>query len=109
MPIQFDDHMLKITIDEDYSGQRVQEEAVRVWSDPSRPDEQLGRPEITVAYVPGTREIASSEVSFSGPGAADLRIRVTPLRTVYLKEAPATPTTGTGATVSTTENWSSKG
>jgi len=85
MPIQFDDHMLKITIDEDYSGQRVQEEAVRVWSDPSRPDEQLGRPEITVAYVPGTREIASSEVSFSGPGAADLRIRVTPLRTVYLK------------------------
>ena len=85
MPIQFDDHMLKITIDEGYDGQRVQEEAVRVWNDHTRTDEHLGRPEITIDYVPGTREIAGSEVSFSGPGASDLRIRVTPLRTVYLK------------------------
>jgi hypothetical protein len=85
MPIQFDDHMVKITIDENYAGERVQEEAVRVWRDLSRPDDHLGRPEITIAYVPGTREITRSVVSFSGPEASDMRIAVTPLRTVYLK------------------------
>jgi hypothetical protein len=85
MPIQFDDHMVKITIDEDFAGRRVQEEAVRVWNDPTRADDHLGRPEITIDYVPGTREVARSEVSFSGSGASDLRIAVTPLRTVYLK------------------------
>jgi hypothetical protein len=77
--------MVKITIDENYAGERVQEEAVRVWRDLSRPDDHLGRPEITIAYVPGTREITRSVVSFSGPEASDMRIAVTPLRTVYLK------------------------
>ena len=86
LPIQFADHMIKITIDEDDTGRRVQEEAVRVWGiDAGRADDHLGRPEIAVEFIPGTREVAGAEVWFSGDGASDLRIRVTPLRTVYLK------------------------
>jgi hypothetical protein len=86
MPIQFDDHMVKITIDENHAGDRIQEEAVRVWGiDSAREDEHLGRPEIAIHYVPGTRQIAEAEVWFSGDKASDLRIKVTPLRTVYLK------------------------
>jgi hypothetical protein len=86
LPMQFDDHMVKVTIDEIHDGTRVQQEAVRVWGiDADRPDEHLGRPEIAIEYVPGTREVAAAEVWFSGAGASDLRVRVTPLRTVYLK------------------------
>ena len=47
--------------------------------------QDLGRPEIQVTHHPGTREVADAEVWFSGAGSSDLRIRVTPLRTVYLK------------------------
>lgn len=86
LPMQFDDHMVKITIDEIHDGTRVQQEAVRVWDlAADRPDEHLGRPEIAIRYRPGTREVESAEVWFSGNGASDLRVRVTPLRTVYLK------------------------
>ncbi len=86
LPMQFDDHMVKITIDEIHDGTRVGQEAVRVWDiEADRPDDHLGRPEIEIEYIPGTREVAGAEVSFSGAGASDLRIRVTPLRTVYLK------------------------
>jgi hypothetical protein len=86
MPMQFEDHMIKITIDENHAGDRVQEEAVRVWGiDAGRGDEHLGRPELSVRYLPGTREVAQAEVWFSGADASDLRIAVTPLRTVYLK------------------------
>ena len=86
LPIQFDDHMVKITIDNDHAGRRILEEAVRLYNlgDP-REAEHLGRPEIDITYHPGTREIASAEVWFSGPGASDLRIKTTPLKTVYLK------------------------
>jgi hypothetical protein len=86
LPMQFDDHMVKITIDEDHDGNRVGQEAVKVWStEADRPDEHLGRPEIQVTYHPGTREVAEAEVWFSGEGSSDLKVRVTPLRTVYLK------------------------
>jgi hypothetical protein len=86
LPMQFPDHMVKVTVDEDHDGNRVGQEAVRVWDIAAdRPDEHLGRPEIRVEHHPGTREVASAEVWFSGAGASDLQVRVTPLRTVYLK------------------------
>ena len=54
LPIQFDDHMIKITIDNDHAGRRVQEEAMLLWSLGSdRPDEHLGRPEIDIELPPG--------------------------------------------------------
>lgn len=86
LPIQFDDHMVKITIDNDHAGRRLLEEAVRIWNiGDDREPEHLGRPEIDLTFIPGTREVEKAEVWFSGDGASDLRITTTPLRTVYLK------------------------
>lgn len=86
LPVQFDDSMIKITIDNDHAGRRMQEEAVVVWGlGDDRPNEHLGRPEIDIEYHPGTREVREGTVWFSGDGAPDLRITATPLRTVYLK------------------------
>ena len=86
LPIQFDDHLVKITVDNDHAGRRLLEEAVRLYNlGDDREAEHLGRPEIDIAYIPGTREVREAEVWFSGDGASDLRIRTTPLRTVYLK------------------------
>ena len=86
LPIQFDDHMVKITIDNDHAGRRVLEEAVRLYNlGDDREAEHLGRPEIDITYHPGTREPAKAEIWFSGDGASDLRITTTPLKTVYLK------------------------
>jgi hypothetical protein len=86
IPMQFDDHMIKITIDNDHAGRRINEEAALLWKiGDDRPAEHLGRPEIDINFHSGTREPASATVWFSGDGASDLRIEVTPLRTVYLK------------------------
>jgi hypothetical protein len=86
IPIQFDDHMVKITIDNDHAGRRVLEEAVKLYNlGDGREAEHLGRPEIDITYHPGTREPAKAEIWFSGDGASDLRITTTPLKTVYLK------------------------
>ncbi len=86
LPIQFDDHLVKITIDNDHAGRRLLEEAVRLYEiGDEREPEHLGRPEIDITYHPGTREVAGAEIWFSGDGASDLRIRTTPLKTVYLK------------------------
>ena len=50
-----------------------------------RPDDHLGRPEIEIDYIPGTREGRERRGVVQRRGASDLRVRVTPLRTVYLK------------------------
>jgi hypothetical protein len=86
LPIQFDDHMVKVTIDNDHAGRRILEEAVKLYNlGDERPPEHLGRPEIDITYFSGTREIEKAELWFSGDGASDLRITTTPLKTVYLK------------------------
>lgn len=82
IPMQFDNHMIKVMIDEDADGNRTVEEAVRIYNvGDDRPAEQLGRPDVAIDYIPGTREMASAQVTFAdGP-----RVTNTPLRTVYLK------------------------
>ena len=86
LPIQFDDHMVKITVDNDHAGRRLLEEAVKLYNlSDDREPEHLGRPEIDITYFSGTREIEKAEIWFSGDGASDLRITTTPLTTVYLK------------------------
>lgn len=86
MPMQFDDFMLKVMVDEDADGNRLVEEAVKIYNsgDP-RPTEQLGRAELTMEFLSGTREMARAEVAVDPPGASPIRVVNTPLRTVYLK------------------------
>ena len=85
LPMQFDDHMIKIMIDEDASGFRFTEEAMRVWNLGSpRASERLGRPELDVDWIPGTREMRSARLTITGADGARVGSTNTPLRTVYL-------------------------
>ncbi len=85
LPMQFDDHMLKIQVDQDAHGSRHVEESMRVWNtDLARPVEHLGRPEIAPTYISGTRELASAVVSTTAEDGTPIVVRTTPLRTLYL-------------------------
>ncbi len=52
-------------LQETNEGVRELEEAMRVWADPSKPNEWLGRPEYEHDRVPGTRMLDGSVISFS--------------------------------------------
>jgi len=85
LPMQFDDYMIKVSLDEDCDGNVMQQESVKVWNfGIDKPHEDMGRPEIETAYISGTRELAKSVVTLRPPGGRPLRSTNTPLRTVYL-------------------------
>jgi hypothetical protein len=85
LPMQFDDHMLKVQIDQDAEGHRQLEESVRVWNlDQDRLPDHMGRPEVDIEYVSGTREIRRATVRTTDPDGASVVVRTTPLRTLYL-------------------------
>ena len=85
LPMQFDDHMLKVNVDAIYDGTRTQEECMKVWNHGiDRDPEFMGRPEIRPVYRSGTRELERAEVSIARPDGTTQTIRCTPLRTVYL-------------------------
>lgn len=87
MPMQFPDFLLKVQFDELHDGTRLLEEAVRIptFASDLHGEEHLGRPDIEIEYVPGTRELARSVVSLTAPDGSVRRITSTPLRTLYLK------------------------
>jgi hypothetical protein len=83
-PIQFPDHSILYIVQENERGEREMEEAVRIWNDPARPPEELGRPEHEHRFRSGTRYVESSTLSFpDAPGGA-LVVEVTPLLECYL-------------------------
>jgi hypothetical protein len=85
VPMQFDDHMLKIQIDQDADGHRHLEESMRVWNlDQNRPIDHMGKPEIDIDYISGTREMHRATVRTSDPSGAPIVVTNTPLRTLYL-------------------------
>jgi len=86
LPMQFDDFVVKVQFDEDYDGTRLVEESVKVWNAGSgRPDEPMGRPEIDITYLPGTREIERAVLTLTRPDGEVRTVTSTPLRTLYLK------------------------
>ncbi len=85
VPMQFDDHMLKVQVDQDADGNRHVEEAVRVWNTGTdRPHDQVGPPEIDITYISGTREMQGAVIRLQTPEGAPLTVTSTPLRTLYL-------------------------
>ena len=46
--------------------------------------EHLGRPDIEIDYLPGTREMRSATVRTTDPDGKEITVRNTPLRTLYL-------------------------
>lgn len=89
LPIQLDEGMIKVTVDEDAEGSRRNEEGewvAPIGGAPGEP-EHIGTPQIDVEFIPGTREVARSVVSFTNHRGQSVgpRINCVPLRTVYLK------------------------
>ena len=72
-PMQFDDHSILYIVNEHDDGNRELEEAVRIWNDPDREPEWLGRPEHDAVITPGTRHIESIHPVL--PGRARRRLR----------------------------------
>lgn len=64
-PVDFGDHSIIYMLQETNEGVRELEEAMRVWSDPSKPNEWLGRPEYEHNTIPGTRMLNGSVIRFS--------------------------------------------
>ncbi|MFA5884397.1 MAG: hypothetical protein WDA60_11145 [Acidimicrobiia bacterium] len=86
MPMQFDDFVVKVQFDEDFEGNRLVEESVKVWNLGSdTPDEHMGRPSIDITYIPGTREIEKAVLTLTKPDGSTRTVTSTPLRTLYLK------------------------
>lgn len=83
-PMQFEDHSILYVVNELDDGQRPLEGAVRIWNDPGRPPELLGRPEHSARLVPDTRRIDGSTLSFPhAPGGA-FEVSVEPLLDCWL-------------------------
>ena len=78
-PIRFEDHSILCIVQEDEKGRRVLEEAVRVWPDPDREPEYLGRPDYRPVYAEGTRDVVSATISFDA-----IELKATPLLPVHL-------------------------
>jgi hypothetical protein len=83
-PMQFGDHSILYIVNEedrlDERGlpERALEEAVRIWADPDRRPEELGRPEHEAVLTPGTRRIERSTLVFPDAPGGEIRIDVTP-------------------------------
>lgn len=83
-PMQFRDFSLLYMVNETDSGERLLEEAVRIWPDANRKPEPLGRPEHEHELVPGTRRIARSRLRFPSAPGGELVVTVTPLLDAYI-------------------------
>ena len=83
-PMQFDDHSILYILNEHVGGHRELEEAVRIWNDPDREPEWLGRPEHACVLTPGTRRVESSVLSFPEAPGGGIEIAVEPLMDCWL-------------------------
>ena len=86
-PMQFDDYSILYICNEHNNGHRELEEAVRVWADPSREPEWLGRPEHdhhVVVKAPYVTQIDRSILRFPEAPGGPLEVAVTPLTHVWV-------------------------
>jgi hypothetical protein len=83
-PMQFRDHAILYMLNETTDGHRVLEEAMRLWSDPARAPEWLGRPEYEHVLMPGTRMIARSTIHFPQAPDGAFSVEASPLLTAFI-------------------------
>jgi len=83
-PIQFDDHSILYICNEHDDGTRALDEAVRIWHDPDREPEWLGRPDHAAVITPGTRRIERSTLSFPEAPGGGFEVEVDPLMDCWL-------------------------
>ncbi|MCU0267273.1 MAG: hypothetical protein MUF83_01365 [Acidimicrobiales bacterium] len=83
-PMQFEDFSILYIVQERADGSRTMEEAVRIWADPDRPVEWLGRPEHEHTFRPGRREVDSAVLRFPAAPGGGFDVRVTPLLDAHI-------------------------
>lgn len=83
-PMQFDDYSILYIVQEGADGTRSMEEAVRIWNDPERGHDWLGRPEHQHTFRPGSRYAESSVLSFPDAPGGRIDVQVTPLLDCYV-------------------------
>jgi hypothetical protein len=84
-PMQFEEFSILAIVQEDAAGNRILEEAVRVWpAGAGRQPQQLGRPEYRPRYVPGSREVQTATISFSPPDGEPFDVTVRPVHPVSI-------------------------
>ncbi len=91
-PAMFDDYAVHYIINETNGGKRSIEEAVKVWNDPNKEPEWLGRPEHDHVFneaMPFKCDIKEGIVRFPDAPGGPIELRGTPLLQTYL-------TVGTG-------------
>ncbi len=98
-PMQFDDHAIMYICHERDDGERPLVQSERVWVDPDRPVEDLGRSEHEHHLVPG---LASSTARSCASPRRGLRSRARRSWPTSSPSAPGTASMPTGATVCTT-------
>ncbi|MFW0784482.1 hypothetical protein AAFP35_08150 [Gordonia sp. CPCC 206044] len=65
--MEFDDFSIVVVVQETETGERVMDDARRVWRDPDRDSEWLGHVVHDLTFIPGTREIAEATLRFTRP------------------------------------------
>jgi len=91
-PVLFDEFVLLYVLNENNDGTRLTEEGIRVWKDPNREPESLGRPEHDHVFehaAPFKCHIREGVVRFPDAPGGPLELRGTPFLQTYL-------TAGTG-------------
>ena len=78
-PMQFADHSILYICQENAAGERELEEAVRVWADPARPADHLGRASYQHEFVSGTRMLRSSTISVPDARDGGFDVKCTPI------------------------------
>jgi hypothetical protein len=83
-PMQFDDYTILYMLNEQEDGVRTIEEATKIWNDPSRPPEWLGRPEYEHTMKSGTRMVEHSVIRFVAEDGKVTEIQCEPLTCCYI-------------------------
>ena len=109
-PVRFDDHALVTIVQERPSGERIMQDAHRVFPLGSgRSAEWLGRPEHQLRFAPGTRSVTGATLHLlRGPREQDGRGRGRDPLPFPLLWAAVTASSRIGSTGCTRASWSSR-
>lgn len=83
-PMQFDDYSILYMCNELAGGERELEEAVRIWHDPERGQERLGRPEHAHKMNGTSTAIEEGVIRFPDAPGGVLEIRAIPMESLYV-------------------------
>ena len=84
MPSDFGDHWVIYLCHEEPDGHRTMQTGARIWTDPERPPELLGRPEWEHHTISGTRLLSGSRITFADAPEGPIAVDIEPLLTNFL-------------------------